>query len=186
MAGRLTDFFAGFFGVFFADFLAVFFAAFFIDFFTDFVADFFTDFFTDFFADFFTDFFADFFGFFAAFAGAFFPPLLLTVLPREGPLRSVPARRIPDVAAPAAESGVAVMPRSASFIHPLSPYPGAGLIGIGTGSLVIGVSSIHPALAQPDSLSSRWDIGSPRQLRGTARRWSRGAHGAAGIPDPLP
>jgi hypothetical protein len=143
--------------VFLADFLAAlrrtdFFAAFFAVFFADFFAVFFADFFAVFFADFFAAFRAAFFGaFFADFRGsagrARVGSELLAAALEPFPLRPAPG---------AARSGAL-------------EEAGVGATGGGKGS-DRGVSSIHPPLVQPVSISSNPDIGAPCSQRGATRR----------------
>jgi hypothetical protein len=116
-------------------------------------------FFAGFFAGLFAAFFAGFFATFRAlFAAAFFGDFVAAFIP------DPPAR------APALDP------------LPLRPEPGAARSGVlggivnaggeaggGNGSLM-GVSSIHPPLVQPVSISSNPDIGAPCSQRGVTRR----------------
>ena len=131
---------------FFAGFLAVFFA--------DFLAVFFADFLTAFFAVFAADFFAAFFpDFFAAFRGAAARErdAVAPVRGAEDPL----SRLIPEAERSGAGAG--------------AENAGAGGTGGGRGS-DMGLSSIHPPLVQPVSISSDPDIGAPCSQRGATRR----------------
>lgn len=148
LAGRrAADFFAGFLATFFV----AFFAAFFVDFFTDFRADFFDADFDDLRAALPADFFAAFFGDRpAAFRETWLPELDADVL------AAAPLSRIES---PVERAGMEAGLENA----------GAGGTGGGSGS-DMGLSSIHPPLVQPVSISSDPDIGAPCAQRGATRR----------------
>jgi hypothetical protein len=112
----------------------------------DFPAVFFVDFFADFRAAFFADFFADFLAvffvdFFADSRGAALPELPLAFFAVEREAAGAPG------------------------------LEGAGVGGTGDGrGSDMGLSSIHPPLVQPVSISSDPDIGAPCSQRGVTRR----------------
>jgi hypothetical protein len=138
-----------------ADFFAAFLAAFRGDFFADFFADFRADFFELFFDDFRAAFPADFFAAFpadrpAAFREAWLPEL------DAGFRADAPLSRI--------ESAADRLGMEAGLEN-----AGAGGTGGGSGS-DMGLSSIHPPLVQPVSISSDPDIGAPSAQRGATRR----------------
>lgn len=146
----LARFLAGRRAAFFVDFFAVFFLA---DFFAGRRADFFAPFFALFFALFFAAFLALFFTLFlaafrAAFFGAFFFRGAAVLLARAG------------------WAGVGRRAGAGSGVLEGIVKLGAGG---GNGSLM-GVSSIHPPLVQPVSISSSPDIGAPCSQRGATRR----------------
>jgi len=128
-------------------FFAVRFAAFFVDFFAAFLADLRAVFFVDFRADVFAAFFADFRD---GDGRARVLPMLRSAAADPLPLRPLPG---------APRSGVLAGAENA----------GAGGTGGGRGS-DMGLSSIHPPLVQPVSISSSPDIGAPCSQRGATRR----------------
>ena len=146
----------------------VFFVAFLADFLADFAADFFADFFADVLADFFEDFFVD-------FREAWPPELDVDFLadvdfPDELRAAAGRERELPAVLRAADEPLSRIDSEAVRFgMEAGLEKAGAGGTGGGRGS-DMGLSSIHPPLVQPVSISSDPDIGAPCAQRGATRR----------------